>query len=58
MMIDCQKVVVVKKAIPQVILNKELQPITTMYLRKPYDNIATMLQYNRHQKFSVNETHK
>ena len=23
-----------------------------------YDNIATVLLYNEHQKFSVNETHK
>ena len=27
-------------------------------VRNPYDNIATMLLYNEHQKFSVNETHK
>ena len=27
-------------------------------VRNPYDNIATMLLYIEHQKFSVNETHK
>ena len=27
-------------------------------VRNPYDNIVTMLLYNEHQRFSVNETHK
>ena len=34
-------------------------PIHVIHVvRNPYDNIATMLLYNEHQKFSVNETHK
>ena len=34
-------------------------PISVIYvLRNPFDNIATMLLYNHHQRRSVNQTHK
>ena len=39
--------------------NTVQMPIHVIHVvRNPYDNIATMLLYNEHQKFSVNETHK
>ena len=39
--------------------NTVQMPIHVIHVvRNPYENIATMLLYNEHQKFSVNETHK
>ena len=39
--------------------NTVQMPIHVIHVvHNPYDNIATMLLYNEHQKFSVNETHK
>ena len=47
-----------------ILLHQDLQNTVQMpihvirVVHNPYDNIATMLLYNEHQKFSVNETHK
>ena len=47
------------RSLYQELRNTVQMPIHVIHVvRNPYDNIATMLLYNEHQKFKVNETRK